>query len=126
VQLFIMRLCYSRKIFVMAFPLNARKPSLPGMWRPFIISAGAAAAHLRQSDNGSQRILEGKNRQEQESFVAFRSHYLFESATARPTRAMRKAGGARRRLCAAQLSDAHPRSRVVCSTEQLVVGGLSG
>ncbi len=39
-----------------------------------------------------QRVLEGSNRQEQESFIVFRSHYLFESHFCTPGQGHEKGG----------------------------------
>lgn len=80
VQLFVLRLCYSRKLFVMAFPSQKQES--------FYAGHVAAFAHLggipqRLSyDNlkaAVKRVLEGRSRQQQEGFILFRSHYLFES-----------------------------------------------
>jgi transposase len=40
VQLFVMRLCYSRRTFVMAFPSQKQEPFFWGMSRPLPFSAG--------------------------------------------------------------------------------------
>ncbi|MEZ4705672.1 MAG: hypothetical protein R3A44_00620 [Caldilineaceae bacterium] len=89
VQLFVLWLCYSRKIFVMAFPTQRQEAFLAGHVAAFAHLGRAAATHLRQLENGSEAGAEGRNRQEQARFVAFRSHYLFETATT-PGRATRK------------------------------------
>ena len=49
------------------------------------------------------KILTGKNRQEQAAWIAFRSHFLFESEYVTPGRGQEK-GRSRKsgRLCAAQ------------------------
>jgi transposase len=80
VQLFVMRLCYSRKLFVQAFPSQKQESFLEGHVQAFHHFQGIP--HRISYDNlktAVLRILEGGTRQEQSTFVAFRSHYLFES-----------------------------------------------
>jgi transposase len=85
VELFVMRLCYSRKVFAMVFPTQRQEC--------FFAGHVAAFQHFRgvpkrlSYDNlktAVQRILEGRNRVEQSAFVTFRSHYLFESRYCTP------------------------------------------
>ncbi|MCA9940043.1 MAG: IS21 family transposase [Anaerolineales bacterium] len=85
VQLFVMRLCYSRKTFVMAFPRQKQEAFFAGHVAAFNYFQGVP--HTLTYDNlktAVARILEGRDRQEQESFVTFRSHYLFASRFCRP------------------------------------------
>jgi transposase len=80
VQLFFMRLCYSRRLFVMAFPAQTQMAFLEGHVQAFAFFGGVP--HRLSYDNlkaAVQTILQGKNRREQQAFVVFRSHYLFES-----------------------------------------------
>lgn len=80
VQLFLMRLCYSRKLFVRAFPSQKTEAFFEGHVQAFHHFQGIP--HRISYDNlktAVLRILEGGTRQEQSAFVAFRSHYLFES-----------------------------------------------
>jgi transposase len=80
VQLFYMRLCYSRKLFMMAFPNQKQEAFFEGHVQAFHHFGGIP--HRISYDNlkvAVLRILEGRNRQEQEAFTVFRSHYLFES-----------------------------------------------
>jgi transposase len=85
VQLFIMRLCYSRKLFVKAYPAQKQEAFLDGHVQAFHHFQGVprriAYDNLRVA---VQRILEGRNRQEQALFIVFRSHYLFESRFCTP------------------------------------------
>jgi transposase len=85
VQLFLMRLCYSRRLFVRAFPTQKQESFFEGHVHAFHHFHGAP--HRIAYDNlkaAVKRILEGRNRQEQESFIIFRSHYLFESRFCTP------------------------------------------
>jgi transposase len=85
VQLFYMRLCYSRKLFMMAFPNQKQEAFFEGHVQAFHHFQGVP--QRISYDNlkvAVLRILEGRNRHEQESFVVFRSHYLFESRFCTP------------------------------------------
>lgn len=85
VHLFFMRLCYSRKLFVRAFPAEKQEAFFEGHELAFHHFGGIP--HRLSYDNlkaAVQRILEGRNRQEQTTFIAFRSHYLFESRFCTP------------------------------------------
>ena len=80
VQLFIMRLCYSRRMFVMAFPTQKQEAFFEGHVRTFHYFQGVPPRISYDNLKAAvRRVLEGRNRQEQESFIVFRSHYLFES-----------------------------------------------
>jgi transposase len=85
VHLFLMRLCYSRKLFVRAFPGEKQEAFFEGHELAFHHFGGVP--HRLSYDNlkaAVKRILEGRNRQEQDKFTAFRSHYLFESRFCTP------------------------------------------
>ncbi|MEZ4705933.1 MAG: hypothetical protein R3A44_01930 [Caldilineaceae bacterium] len=82
VQLFVLRLCYSRKIFVMAFPRSGRS-LLGGHVAAFAHLGRAAATHLRQLENGSEAGA-GRTQPPRASALWLRSHYLFESRYCTP------------------------------------------
>jgi len=85
VHLFLMRLCYSRKLFVCAFPGEKQEAFFEGHERAFHHFGGIP--RRLSYDNlktAVKRILEGRNREEQDKFIAFRSHYLFESRFCTP------------------------------------------
>jgi transposase len=93
VQLFVLRLCYSRKTFAMAFPTQRQEAFFAGHVAAFHYLGGVP--HRLSYDNlktAVQRILEGRNRQEQEAFIAFRSHYLFDSHFCTPGKGHEKGG----------------------------------
>jgi len=99
------RLCYSKLPFVMAFPHQRQEAFLEGLEHSFDFFGGVPA---RVSfDNATtlvRRILEGHNRQEQDAFVAFRSHYVFQSHFCTPGEAHEKGQvenliGTTRRAC---------------------------
>jgi transposase len=85
VQVFVLRLCYSRRAFVMAFPTQEQESFLYGHVSAFKHFGGvphrisydnlATAVKLALDKQDKRRRL----RQEHRTFVAFRSHYLFES-----------------------------------------------
>lgn len=93
VQVFYMRLNYSRKLFMMAFPRQKQEAFFEGHVRAFHHFQGVP--HRISYDNlkaAVKRILEGRNRQEQERFIILRSHYLFESYFCTPGIANQKGG----------------------------------
>ena len=80
VQLFVMRLCYSRRTFAMAFPTQRQEAFFDGHVRAFHFFQGVP--HRLSYDNlttAIRPIFTGRTRQEQQAFTLFRSHYLFAS-----------------------------------------------
>jgi hypothetical protein len=79
-QLLCMRLCFSKVPFVMVFPHQRQEAFFEGQKEAFTFFGGVPQRiwydHLSQA---VKQTLVGRKPQEQESFVAFRSHYLFES-----------------------------------------------
>ena len=93
VQLFFMRLNYSRRLFVMAFPSQKQEAFFAGHVQAFSFFGGVP--HRISYDNlttAVQMVLHGKNRREQQAFVVFRSHYLFESHFCTPGEGHEKGG----------------------------------
>lgn len=93
VQLFVMRLSYSRRIFMMAFPTQKQESFFEGHVEAFKHFDGVP--HRISYDNlksAVQEILRGKKRKEQRQFIAFRSHYLFESHFCTPGAGHEKGG----------------------------------
>jgi len=85
VQLFLMRLCYSRKLFVRAYPRQKQEAFFDGHVRAFHHFQGVPRRIAYDNLKAAvMRVLEGRNRQEQERFIVFRSHYLFESRFCTP------------------------------------------
>jgi transposase len=85
VQLFCLRLGFSKLPFVTALPTQAQEAFLEGHVRAFDFLG--AVPRVLVYDNlkaAVKKILEGRNREEQAAFVAFRSHYLFESRFCTP------------------------------------------
>jgi transposase len=93
VQVFVMRLNYSRAKFVMAFPFQKQEAFLEGHVQTFLFFGGVP--YRIAYDNVKTavlRILQGRNRVEQERFIGFRSHFLFESVFCTPGRGNQKGG----------------------------------
>jgi len=93
VQVFVMRLNYSRRAFVMAFPAQKQEAFFEGHVHAFRHLGGVT--HRLAYDNlkaAVQKVLEGHTRREQERFVIFRSHYLFESHFCTPGQGHEKGG----------------------------------
>lgn len=79
-HLFVMRLNYSKARFLAVYPFEKQEAFLDGHLQAFEFFGGVP--HTITYDNLKTavfRVLSGKNRQEQDAFVEFRSHYLFES-----------------------------------------------
>jgi transposase len=87
VFLFCLRLCYSLKPFVCAFPTARQECFLAGHVAAFA-ELGGVPHRITYDNLGSAvtKVLTGRNRQEHEQFVAFRGHYLFESHFCLPGR----------------------------------------
>jgi transposase len=93
VQLFVMRLCYSRRTFVMAFPNQKQEAFFTAHIEAFHYFGGIARTLIYDNlTTAVRKILKGRNRQEQTGFITFRSHYLFESRFANPGAGHEKGG----------------------------------
>ena len=93
VQFFVMRLNYSRVRFVKAYPFQKQEAFLDGHEAGFHFIGGVP--YRIAYDNLKTavfKILEGHNRQEQETFKAFRSYYLFDSHYCTPAQGHEKGG----------------------------------
>ncbi len=79
-QLFFMRLAYSLKPFVCTFPTARQECFLAGHVAAFEAFGGVPRRITYDNlTTAVARVLSGRARVEQEAFVAFRGHYLFES-----------------------------------------------
>jgi transposase len=84
-NIFCMKLCYSNKPFVMAFPTQRQEAFFEGHRRSFEWYGGVPArVGYDNLKTAVLKVLRGRNRIEQEAFTALRSHYLFESRFAMP------------------------------------------
>ena len=93
VQLFILRLNYSKVRFVMAFPFQKQEAFFEGHNQAFRFLGGVPRRLTYDNlKTAVYKILTGRNRQEQESFKRFRSYYLFESNYCNPAQGHEKGG----------------------------------
>ena len=93
VQLFILRLNYSKARFVMAFPFQKQEAFFEGHNQAFRFFGGIPRRLTYDNlKTAVYKILSGRNRQEQESFKRFRSYYLFESNYCNPAQGHEKGG----------------------------------
>ena len=93
VQFFEMRLNYSRKVFVRAYPCQKQEAFFDGHVAAFQYFGGVP--HRLAYDNltaAVQRVLQGRIRREQRRFTAFRSHYLFAAHFCTPGEGHEKGG----------------------------------
>jgi len=99
VQVYVLRMCYSRRLFVMAFPSQKRECFLSGHIHAFAYFGGVP--HRISYDNVptavkvTYNLEEGKRelkREENQAFIAFRSYYLFESHFCTPGQPHEKGG----------------------------------
>jgi transposase len=81
VQVFVLRLCYSRRTFVMTFPTQRQESFLFGHVQAFKHFGGVPARISYDNLATAVKLAmdKGRKRTENRTFVAFRSHYLFES-----------------------------------------------
>lgn len=93
VQLFVMRLCYSRRTFVMGFPNQKQEAFFTAHIAAFHFYGGVPGTLIYDNlTTAVKKVLKGRNRQEQTGFITFRSHYLFESRFANPGAGHEKGG----------------------------------
>lgn len=85
VQILCVRLRWSGMPIVIAYPNQRQEALLDGLCRALAFFGGVprriTADNLKQA---VKRILEGRNRQEQEAFLSFRTHYLIDSNFCNP------------------------------------------
>jgi transposase len=91
IQLFCMRLTYSRKIFVKAFMNQKQEALLQGHVDAFDYFGGVPKTIVYDNlKTVVKRILKGKKREETERFIQLKSHYLFESDFCEPGKGNQK------------------------------------
>jgi transposase len=93
VQFIEVRLNYSRKAMVRAYPCQKQEAFFEGQVAAFQYFGGVP--HRLSYDNltsAVQRVLQGRGRREQRRFTAFRSHYLFEAHFCTPGEGHEKGG----------------------------------
>ena len=91
VQVFCLKLCYSRYPFAIAFPHQRQEAFFKGHRVAFEFFGGVP--HRVTYDNlkvAVKRILVGRDREEQAAFQSLRAHYLFDSHFCTPGRGNEK------------------------------------
>jgi len=90
-QLFCMKLGYSKQPVAVAMPNQSQESFFEGHVRAFTFLGGVPKEIVYDNlKTAVKKVLQGRDRQEQSSFVAFRSHYLFESRFCNPGEAHEK------------------------------------
>lgn len=80
VQLFLMKLSYSRRTFMMAFPGQKQEAFFAGHVAAFEFFGGVPRRISYDNLKAAvKEVLQGRHRVEQEAFFHFRGYYLFES-----------------------------------------------
>jgi transposase len=93
VQVFVMRLNYSKARFVMAFPFQKQEAFFEGHNQGYHFFGGIPRRITYDNLKiAVLRVLEGHNRVEQNAFKTFRSYYLFESRYCTPAQGHEKGG----------------------------------
>jgi transposase len=93
IQIFVMRLNYSKARFVMAFPFQRQEAFFAGHNAAFRFFEGVPRRITYDNlKTAVYKVLSGRNRQEQQAFITFRSHYLFDSHYCTPGQAHEKGG----------------------------------
>jgi len=93
VQLFVMRLNYSRRAFVMAFPSQKQEAFFEGHVRAFQHYGGVPRRLTYDNLSTAVQILtDGRTRQETRAFTAFKSYYLYQSHFCTPGQGHEKGG----------------------------------
>ena len=91
VQLFVGRLCFSKIPFLTASPNQQQEALFEGHEKAFDFFGGVPRTiWYDRLSQAVRRSLPGHRPEEQEAFIAFRSHYLFESRFCNPREAHEK------------------------------------
>jgi transposase len=91
VQIFVGRLCYSKIPFLVASPNQQQEALLEGHDKAFNFFGGVPrAVWYDRMSQAVKKAIPGRRPEEQEAFIAFRSHYLFESRFCNPREAHEK------------------------------------
>jgi transposase len=93
VHIFVMRLNYSRRLFVRAYPAENQVAFFDGHVEAFHHFQGIPQRIAYDNLTAAvQKVLVGHNRKEQDRFIALRSHYLYESHFCTPGQGHEKGG----------------------------------
>jgi len=93
IQLFYLKLSYSRRTFMMAFPNQKQEAFFSGHVQAFDFFEGVPQRISYDNLKAAvKEVLEGRHRVEQESFFHFRGYYLFDSHFCTPGAGNEKGG----------------------------------
>jgi transposase len=93
VQYFALRLCYSRRMLVCAYPTQKQESFFDAHVRAFAFFGGVPKTIAYDNlKTAVYQVLAGRSRAEQQTFTLFRSHYLFESRYCTPGAGNEKGG----------------------------------
>jgi transposase len=91
VQIFVGRLCYSKIPFLVASPNQQQEALFEGHDRAFNFFGGVPrTVWYDRMSQAVKKAIPGRRPEEQKAFIAFRSHYLFESRFCNPREAHEK------------------------------------
>jgi transposase len=91
VQVFVGRLCFSKIPFLVASPNQQQETLFEGHQKAFDFFGGVPrTVWYDRMSQAVRKALPGHRPEEQEAFIAFRSHYLFESRFCNPREAHEK------------------------------------
>lgn len=91
VQIFVGRLCYSKIPFLVASPNQQQEALFEGHDKAFDFFGGVPRTiWYDRMSQAVKKALPGHRPEEQDAFIAFRSHYLFESSFCNPREAHEK------------------------------------
>jgi len=92
-QFFLMWLGYSGAVFVQAYPAQTQEVFFAGHVAAFSFFGGVPREVWYDNlKNAVQKLLRGRNRKEQDSFISFRSHHLFQAQYCNPRSGWEKGG----------------------------------
>jgi len=91
--LFVMKLSASRGFYVRAYPFEKQEAFFDGHRRCFEFMGGVPAEIAYDNlKTAVKKILQGSNREEQEQFIALRTHYLYQANFCSPRKGNEKGG----------------------------------
>ena len=89
----VVRMCYSRRLFVYAAPNQTREALLEGLMAAFESFGGVPRSlWFDNLTPAVKKVLKGRTRQLQGAFAAFQAHYGFDAEFCRPACGNEKGG----------------------------------
>ncbi|MEW6420041.1 MAG: IS21 family transposase [Nitrospirota bacterium] len=92
-HIFVMKLRGSGGFYAIAYPFEKQEAFFDGHIKCFEFMRGVPRKIVYDNlKTAVKKILKGSNREEQDQFIALRTHYLYESAFCRPAKGNEKGG----------------------------------